>query len=80
MRRDHERAIKICRVLCIFFMTYVHVNPGLPAWQGDIPQTTAVLGYGLSEVLGRSSVPALSILGGYSLFQRSSVARTGQFI
>lgn len=58
-------AIKICRVLCIFFMTYVRINPGKDNWRGEVPEFLAQLGYILSDVLGRASVPALSVLGGY---------------
>ena len=65
MTESDSLAIKICRVLCIFFMTYVHVNPGKDSWTGEIPEYLAQLGYILSDVLGRASVPALSVLGGY---------------
>ena len=65
MTESDSLAIKICRVLCIFFMTYVHVNPGKDSWSGEIPEYLAQLGYILSDVLGRASVPALSVLGGY---------------
>ena len=65
MTESDSIAIKICRVVCIFFMTYVHVNPGKDNWTGDIPEYLAQLGYILSDVFGRASVPALSVLGGY---------------
>ena len=73
MQLNDSLAIKICRVLCIFFMTYVHVNPGKDNWPDDIPDYLANIGYLLSDLLGRASVPALSVLGGYlavSAYQR----------
>ena len=73
MHSNDSLAIKICRVLCIFFMTYVHVNPGKDSWSGEIPDYLAYIGYFLSDLLGRGSVPALSVLGGYlavSAYQR----------
>ena len=73
MQLNDSLAIKICRVLCIFFMTYVHINPGKDNWTGEIPDYLANIGYLLSDLLGRASVPALSVLGGYlavSAYQR----------
>ena len=58
-------AIKICRVICIFFMTYVHVNPGKANWTGDVSENLIQIGYILGDVLGIASVPALSVLGGF---------------
>ena len=37
MTPNESEAIKICRVLCIFFMSYVHVNPGLDSFAGELP-------------------------------------------
>ena len=73
MQLNDSLAIKICRVLCIFFTTYVHINPGKDNWTGEIPDYLANIGYLLSDLLGRASVPALSVLGGYlavSAYQR----------
>ncbi|MDP3824275.1 MAG: acyltransferase [Burkholderiales bacterium] len=58
-------AIKVCRVLCIFFMSYVHVNPGHDFWPTGVPDHLSVLGFVLADLLGRASVPALSVLSGY---------------
>lgn len=79
-------AIKICRILCIFFMTYVHVNPSPSNWEGaskfllftghlapgelrvsvgnEAPQYLFNIANILAQILGRASVPALSIIGG----------------
>jgi hypothetical protein len=58
-------AIKVCRVLCIFFMSYVHVNPGRDFWPQGTSGPLSQLGFVLADVLGRASVPALSVLSGY---------------
>lgn len=65
MTASESTAIRICRVLCIFCMTYVHVNPGLDSFAGQLPSPLASVHGWLSELLGRASVPALSVLGGY---------------
>jgi succinoglycan biosynthesis protein ExoH len=62
---DDSTAVMICRVLCIFFMTYVHVNPGRANWQGDTSAYLNGLEFVLADVLGRASVPALSVLSGF---------------
>lgn len=64
-----RRQINICRVLCIFFMMSVHVNPGLSA---DSVVTTGdyyLLGYLWGNVLGRASVAVLSFISGYLLWR-----------
>jgi succinoglycan biosynthesis protein ExoH len=58
-------AVKVCRVLCIFFMGYVHVNPGRDSWPQETPAPLSYLGWVLADILGRASVPALSVLSGY---------------
>lgn len=65
MTPSETEAIKICRVLCIFFMSYVHVNPGLDSFAGELPAHLALLKTVLADALGRASVPALSVLGGF---------------
>lgn len=65
MSPAESTAIKVCRVLCIFFMTYVHVNPGLDSFAGALPEPLRLAEWWLSDLLGRASVPALSVLGGY---------------
>ncbi|WP_429933247.1 acyltransferase family protein [Alteromonas sp. 4B03] len=60
-----SKAINVCRLLCIFFMTFVHVNPGPEVWA----EHSNIYGFDLlqffSNFLGRASVPALSIISGY---------------
>lgn len=62
---NDSKAINVCRLLCVFFMTFVHVNPGPKIWS----EYTNILGYDLlvffSDILGRASVPALSIISGF---------------
>ena len=60
-------AIKICRVLCIFFMVFVHVNPGHDSYNNldEISLTFFTLKTLLSDILGRASVPALSLISGF---------------
>ena len=65
MTPTESTAIKVCRVLCIFFMCYVHVNPGLDSFTGELPRYLEALELLLSDILGRASVPALSVLGGF---------------
>ncbi|MGZ8270944.1 MAG: acyltransferase family protein [Methylophilus sp.] len=90
-------AIKICRILCIFFMTYVHVNPSPSNWEGaskfllftghlapgelrvsvgnEAPQYLFNIANILAQILGRASVPALSVIGGFlavAAYQRRS--------
>lgn len=65
MTPSESEAIKICRVLCIFFMSYVHVNPGLDSFSSELSAHLALLESVLSDTLGRASVPALSVLGGF---------------
>lgn len=65
MSESDSLAIKICRVLCILFMSYVHVNPGKVNWIGSPPLYLSQLEFLLSDILGRASVPALSVLSGY---------------
>lgn len=65
MTPSESEAIKICRVLCIFFMSYVHVNPGLDSFAGELPAHLTLLKAVLADTLERASVPALSVLGGF---------------
>lgn len=71
-----SRSIEIARVLCIFFMIYVHVNPGVaefdPAGRGvSAFDWTRLM---IVDSLGRASVALLSIVSGYLSFR--SLART----
>ncbi len=55
--------IRIIRVVCIFFMMYVHVNPGL---SGEALGPLLALGDNvIVDFLGRASVPALSLISGF---------------
>ncbi len=68
MTANDSLAIKICRVMCIFFVMYVHVNPSNDIWLEKVPSNLSYIqhiGDILLNVLGRASVPALSVLGGY---------------
>lgn len=69
--------IKVARVLCIFFMMYVHVNPG--AGNIDLSNLPAlnIVSSVLADVLGRSSVPLLSFFSGYLIY--FSLARSSYF-
>lgn len=73
---DLSPAIRICRVLCIFFMCYVHVNPGLDAF--EVPQGLAPIKLVLGDLLGRASVPALSFIAGY--LGVAALARRGSWL
>jgi succinoglycan biosynthesis protein ExoH len=68
MLENDSLAIKISRVICIFFVSYVHVNPSMDKWVDEVPAQLSIfgtIGTILLDVLGRASVPALSVLGGY---------------
>ena len=55
--------IRIIRVVCIFFMMYVHVNPGL---SGEALGPFLAIGDNvIVDFLGRASVPALSLISGF---------------
>lgn len=56
--------IRITRVLCIFFMTYVHV-PVINPFDPHLPATLSAVHGFMADLLGRASVPALSVLGGF---------------
>jgi hypothetical protein len=72
-----SRAIGISRVLCIMGIVYVHAWTGLygPSLSAlaDTPQ--GLLRWGLIELLGRSSVPLLSMISGWLV--GPSLARRG---
>lgn len=65
MNAQISDTIKVCRLLCILFMTYVHVNPGSDSWGPEAPQHLQWAGFIMSDILGRASVPALSLIGGF---------------
>lgn len=56
-------AIKVSRVFCIFFMSYVHLHFfGLDLYGSEFYMALRAI---LVDVLGRSSVPLLSIISGF---------------
>lgn len=58
--------VRIARVLCIFFMMFVHVQPGI--MQNIEDRDTAVFDFVyflLTRILGLSSVSLLSVVSGY---------------
>lgn len=63
--------IRVSRVFCIFFMSYVHLHFfGLNLYGSDTYMAIRAI---LVDVLGRSSVPLLSIISGFlawGIFQR----------
>lgn len=62
---ETSRQIVAARVICIFFMLSVHVSPGFnPAAYGP-GDAMHWIGALWVDVLGRSSVPALSIVSGF---------------
>lgn len=64
---ETSAAFRITRVLCIFFMVYVHVNPGLGTGE-QLRGTQWDLWFFhtiLADLLGRASVPALSVISGF---------------
>ncbi|WP_028885740.1 acyltransferase family protein [Teredinibacter turnerae] len=73
----YSTTIKLCRVLCIFFMTYVHIHlfkdPELQSSAVYLTVTTF-----LRDIMGRSSVPLLSVISGFLVvgyFGRKSLSR-----
>ncbi|ACT59158.1 acyltransferase family protein [Hirschia baltica] len=67
LTKETSQSIKIARVLCIFFMIYVHVNPGVAAFASS---TEAVrffdeFRFFLVNSVGRASVALLSIISGF---------------
>lgn len=57
--------IEILRPLCIFFMLYVHVNPGFD--KAIHSGVNLYFGIVIVDILGRTSVAALSLVSGFLL-------------
>lgn len=57
-------AIRVTRIICIFFMTYVHVHLFSQADLEGSPQFQTALSI-IRDVAGRASVPLLSIVSGF---------------
>lgn len=66
--------IKIARTLCIFFMTFVHVPPGI-AVQSREGNVFDLVYFILTRMVGLSSVSLLSVVSGY--FIVSSLLKAG---
>lgn len=70
--------VRIARVLCIFFMMFVHVQPGIAENVHDRdPGFFDLIYFSLSRILGLSSVSLLSIVSGY--FIVASLMKAGTF-
>ena len=63
---DASDAIKAARVICIFFMTYVHVHLFTSVDLAASPQYQLATSI-IRDVLGRASVPLLSVVSGFLL-------------
>jgi surface polysaccharide O-acyltransferase-like enzyme len=76
VRRSMSDRIRIARGLCIVFMTFVHVPPGIG---GNVYARDAgvfdLVYFALSRMVGLSSVSLLSVVSGY--FIVSSLAKAG---
>ncbi len=73
--------IKVCRVLCIFFMMYVHVKPQLDTCADSMDGTLTLISFILVDLFGRASVPALSVISGFlvvSSLLKSGLAKLAQ--
>ncbi len=64
-----SRFIDLARLICIFFMMYVHVNPGKSSGSYVTNGDAYFLGTALIDIMGRCSVPLLSLISGYLLLK-----------
>lgn len=73
--------IRIARTLCIFFMTFVHVQPGIA---GNVYDRDAglfdLLYFALTRLAGLSSVSLLSVVSGYFIVSSLMKAGTGKLV
>lgn len=69
--------IRIARVLCIFFLVYVHVNPGVSEFNPAVEGIGAFdwLRFTIVNSFGRASVALLSVISGYLIVH--SLERAG---
>lgn len=79
---DHKtsQTIRMTRVLCIFFMMLVHVPPGFDNYLRSAMQDPGIFFFlqaFFTGVVGRSSVPLLSIVSGFLAVY--SLSKTGFF-
>ena len=74
--RSMSQRVALSRVICIFFMTFVHVQPGIAENVYDRPAGLFdTVYFMLTRLIGLSSVSLLSVVSGY--FVVSTLARTG---
>ncbi len=74
-----SQTIGICRVLCIFFMMNVHVDPGPVASSIVHGGAFSWLGAVWVDFLGRTSVAALSLISGYLLVRNGATRGFADF-
>ncbi len=67
---DTSLQIKLLRVFSITFMCFVHVNPGLDSVSDTLSPVVLACKHFFADILGRGSVPTLTIVSGY-LFARA---------
>ncbi|BAM03613.1 acyltransferase family protein [Phycisphaera mikurensis] len=77
---DTSRQIVVCRVVCIFFMMSVHVRPYFDASAWDVTDAMHWVGILWVDVLGRASVPALSLISGFLIAMRFGRDTAGGFV
>ena len=78
VRRTMSDRIRIARSLCIFFMTFVHVPPGIAENVDNSSDSFFDIVYFiLSSMTGYTSVSLLSVISGY--FIVSSLAKAGMW-
>jgi uncharacterized membrane protein len=75
---ETSRQIVAARVICIFFMLSVHVSPGFNAAAYGMGDAMHWIGALWVDVLGRSSVPALSIVSGFLMSAQFGLRGLGQ--
>lgn len=75
---ETSRQIVAARVICIFFMLSVHVSPGYTAAAYGPGDAMHWIGALWVDVLGRSSVPALSIVSGFLMSAQAGRRSFGQ--
>jgi hypothetical protein len=81
VRKTMSERIKIARTLCIFFMTFVHIPPGIPENAGnDELGVFDIVYFIFTRMVGLSSVSLLSIVSGYFIVSSLLKAGTQQLI
>lgn len=74
--------IKVARVLCIFFMIYVHVNPGSAAFEPAVHGVRAFdwIRLWIADSAGRASIGLLSIVSGFLAARAVAVTPYGRLV